>query len=311
MLELNLLAPKGKYTFGDLVSDSFMRAGVKVNWLDYRASVDPRRIINRDAPILVLRGESIDNIARILDWHQGKRFLWYAEDCSRDQGKEFMSVAAYYDDIFLHWPDPNVLATMQRVYQRKRVSSYPVLYCNQDIWTVPDDYDFTGDYEMVDCEVLHYGSLTPRREKVMAEVRSMSHMYNSKIVFDEVVDANHPRLARHVRRSKVILNIHAWSDVNLEVRIAEAMSVGSMIVSEAIPMDCGFPELIDPKGTLIALARSGDAHQLHDHLRTVADNYWDLHKTYGPKIIDYARKNFSHLKIANDVGPAIFGKEWQ
>lgn len=305
MRELNLLAPKGRFQFGYLVYDALSRAGVKVNWWDYRTNTDYRVLLSRTAPNLVLRGEAIQPIAHALEWLKGRRILWATEDIAKDNGAELLATAAYYDEILIHWGDPNTLDALGKIYPRKPVKVRPILYADQDVWKMPDGEDFTKAYHAAQCEVLHFGSMTPRREKIIAGMRLGAATANDGIVCYEIADWAHHRLARLALRSKCILNLHAWSDCNFEIRLAEALSLGAFVVTESLPGEPIVKEMMD--AGVLQIIESGDIRSLVEYVTLMSRNYWEMRALQGQAIYDWARPRLSHLNIARDLEADLWG----
>ena len=334
---LNLIAPMGDFTFGRLVADSFEVAGVEVHAWDYRRDVNPSpSLFDRAAPTLALRGECVDIISPVLDWLSGPRFLWYAEDLAKDDGVEFLRVVFSYDEIWIHCPSDFQQGKFLDMCPEKRVSVVPTLYADQSIWK-PSEWNIDKGQPIQSdmCEIMHFGSLTPRREAMVAGIKTHDRHYQAKgeeaagvytlglqetstdtiersgYSLYQYLNVNHHFLARAVNRAKVVVNLHAWSDVNLETRIAEVMSCGALLVSEALP---GMDEIVglvrhDP--VLIWVCPAGDAGNMVEMIDALIENNWQIRSERRDIIAGYAKDNFSHLRIAQDIGPKIFGKdEW-
>lgn len=304
-LHINLIAPKGRYGFGYLVADALRKAGVFIHWWDYRRERNPWQILDKAAPTLTLRGEHKENIAQVLDSLDGQKFLWYAEDVARDDGRELLELCAYYQNIWLHWDNAKVINAIGNIYSNKRVEVVPVLYADTSIWTPERAPELNEN--AYHCEVLHYGCLTPRREKTLADLRRYCLADGTPLVVYQVEDSDHARVAEMVRRAKVIINLHAWSDMNLEVRLAEALSCGAFVVTETLP-----PGINDDLRKAVVEVASGSIKGMFDCCRLISQEWFYEFKQQ--RLVDmaaYAAKEFSHLHIVDTIGPLIYGeRDW-
>lgn len=301
---LNIIAPRGPHQFADLLIDSFARkGGVKIHSWDYRRQNTPWwEALDQTAPTIVMRGNEFNVLPHVLEWLKGPRYLWYCEDIAHDRGTEIMKLACFYDDIWLHWLHPDVLHAIQAHFSRKRIRHMPILYADKTVWTPG-----TGGAHW--CEVLHYGELTPRREALLAGLKC-EQMVTQKfdtLVIHEVQDKDHRRLAKYVQRSKSIINLHAWSPVNVEKRIAEAMMCGALVVTEALPVN-GIPgELADPDSGLLWHVPAGNTGAMADAFELLCmGDWWKYWEECAPKIRAYAEREFSHEKMADDVASRIW-----
>jgi hypothetical protein len=83
-------------------------------------------------------------------------------------------------------------------------------------------------------EVGFFGGVSEYREPVLDKLKEQLplHVFRSP---------SHATLNEEINRCKVILNLHAWSEPNVECRICESMSAGACVVTEKLPEGHPFP----------------------------------------------------------------------
>ncbi|MBI0582576.1 MAG: glycosyltransferase family 1 protein [Methanomassiliicoccales archaeon] len=83
-----------------------------------------------------------------------------------------------------------------------------------------------------DIDVLFYGAITPRRQKILDELGKKHSIYHIRWLGEEMTDV--------VNRSKILLNIHAEEFLDTETRIYEGLGWGAFILSEKLSEDDPF-----------------------------------------------------------------------
>jgi hypothetical protein len=111
-----------------------------------------------------------------------------------------------------------------------------------------------------DIDVLHIGSMTDRRQTILAELQRQGLSVAVASSFGE-------EFVELVNRAKVVLNVHAEEQLDTETRIFEVLGCGSFIVSEPLSEDAalvglqpgdGFVEVSGP-------AQMGEAVRYYLH----------------------------------------------
>lgn len=310
--QINIISPReswrDQFGFVRLVVDAMAKAGWEVREYGFSTppQVNPLETLFLDAPSIVLRGGDMSNLAGLLDQLGGRKILWYAEDTMKDDGRELLGMMSYFSEIWLHWVRPDLLEGMKKKYgESKTIKEMHTLYADQAIWHPAD----LGPFR---CEVLHYGFLTPRREKILGELRRKTGM-----VIYQVQDAWHLNLVKHINRAKVVLNLHAWSNDNIETRIAESLSAGAILISETLPARMEMK--IDGADYFAAWeVPSGDTATMADLIKAIvrpneqpakggwfADmGYVKARATLQGGLAEYS-KRFNHLNIAGAIEEAL------
>ena len=94
-----------------------------------------------------------------------------------------------------------------------------------------------------DIDVLHYGTLTPRRRKVLQVLA------DDGVEVTHVEEFDHAKLNVWLNRAKIVLNIHAHSATPIvETRIAECLSAGTFVMSEPLPAWSPFATMLPQWG---------------------------------------------------------------
>lgn len=284
MKEINLIGRESRCSYVWLVKNSFELKGWKVNHADWTRGLADYPILNPDAPTLVMRGD--DQIVPLLLANlKGKRVLWFQEDLCRNEGEELFRLVPFYDEVYTHVLPDRFHEILKNIFPRQKFGFIPMWYLDLSI--------FNNTNQKRTIDVLHYGVKTPRREFYLNELRK------SGVSIVEVGMGDWWEIARRLNQSKIVLNLHAYTPVNTEVRFTEAAACGTFVVSESIwdlnDMPAGYFE-----ATATAIVKSDNMDEMRSSIDYFLSHYSDL-KEKSQSASAFAKKHFNHLKMADDI----------
>ena len=145
------------------------------------------------------------------------KFFWATELVSRNRDQDILLKSNLFDHIFVHSDD-----CKSRIIQNKWIE-------DDKLTVMLNGFDANIHNKMdtpKDIDVLFVGSMLPRREKILNELKTH---FNIKIcsVFGE-------EMSKLFNRSKIVLNIHSEKFLDTETRIYEALGCGSFLISEKL-----------------------------------------------------------------------------
>ncbi len=85
-----------------------------------------------------------------------------------------------------------------------------------------------------DIDVLFLGSMTPRREKILNEVKSRFNVTTASAFGEEMV--------RLFNRAKIVLNLHSFEFLDTETRVFEALGCGAFLLTERLSQENPFSQ---------------------------------------------------------------------
>jgi len=145
------------------------------------------------------------------------KFFWASELVSRNRDQDILLKSNLFNHIFVHSD-----ACKSKIIQNKWTTK-------EKLTVMLNGFNPKLHYKMdqtKDIDVLFVGSILPRREKILNELKIH---FNIKIcsVFGE-------EMSKLLNRSKIVLNIHAEEYLDTETRMFEALGCGAFVISEKL-----------------------------------------------------------------------------
>ncbi|MCK4785563.1 MAG: glycosyltransferase, partial [Desulfobacteraceae bacterium] len=260
--------------FENRLIPAFESLGCKVISTDFRRERSrlPELLLKEADIVLVCKGEGIS--PQLVSSVPYVTALWYAEqigtsdhydDLSLFRRNELSFNVSAFDYVFTH--DQGNLDVCQELGAKKTAwlscaAVDPGINCKLDS---KKQYD-----------VVFVGSNTPRRRKILSELRRRGINVHSPNLWDP------KELNRLFNESRIVLNIHLSELLNTETRLAEVLGSGSFLLSEKISS----PDLL-VEGTHYVTWFPGNTDELIDKI-----TYYLSHETERERI---ASEGYHHI----------------
>lgn len=169
----------------------------------------------------VQRGDNVPT--QLLDIVQAPMALWETEST---RPSEPLVRHGRFDHYFV-WEQSTIERYVDKGWARRDECS--LLFCAFD----PSLHRPMPDVEK-DIDVLFIGSMTDRRQRIVADL--------SKQVSVAVLSAFGQEMVKLIRRAKIVLNLHAYDFPMVEARVFEVLGCGAFLLTERLSPENPFSD---------------------------------------------------------------------
>jgi len=202
------------------VNKGFVNHNHQTFCLDYRRHRSSLRQKFDQVPdfdvLFLQRGDGFP--VELLEACQRPKIFWASELVSRCRDQDRLLSSGQFDHVFVHSPECLKTVVERGWLPREKVS---VLLNGFDQET---HYKLSGLNK--DIDVLFIGSMTSRRQEIINQI-------NGKVQIS-IHRAFGKGMSDLFRCAKIVLNIHAASELDVETRIFEALGCGAFVLTEQL-----------------------------------------------------------------------------
>jgi hypothetical protein len=226
LLYINVIEQHANWGAEFFVDKALRQLGHQTYCIDYRAHryrLYPRLCAAPPSDALLLqRGDGFP--LPILRALPGPRLFWASELVSRRRDQDRLLRSQLFDHIFFRTPACIATAVARGWVAPQQAS---ILLSGFD----PELFRPLPAGEP-DIDLLFVGTLTPRRQAILAQLASRYQV--------TVASAFGEAFVQLVQRAKIVLNIHAEASLDTETRIYEVLGCGAFMLSEQLSQENPF-----------------------------------------------------------------------
>jgi len=229
LLYLNKIYSNAGWGTETFLNDALQELGVETICVDYEANkfelADYLMGLDQDFDALLLqRGRGYLIPTSILRAIRRPRFFLFNDLVSRNWLQHYLLRGRLFDHIFLH-----SLACIKEVMDKG--------------WLRPDQVSLTRSairpnfHHPIpnldkDIDILFIGSITPRRQEILTQLRQEFNVTVRSAFGMEMVEL--------INRAKIILNIHAEAPLDTEIRVYEVLACRGFLITEKLSEESPF-----------------------------------------------------------------------
>ncbi|MCC6454897.1 MAG: glycosyltransferase family 1 protein [Caldilineaceae bacterium] len=229
LLFINKIETNAGWGFETHLNAALQKVGIETISLDYhkhRYGI-AKHLLERQEDfdgVLVERGTGYAIPASVLQAIRCPRFLLFTELVSRHPDQHYLLRENLFDYVFLR---SAACIDFVRAKDWLRAEQVGLFLSAVD----PGSYHPVEGLEQ-DIDVLFVGTLTPRRELLLAELQRDFSV--------TVASAFAQEMATLVNRAKIVLNLHAEEYLDTETRVYETLACGGFLITEPLSRESPF-----------------------------------------------------------------------
>jgi hypothetical protein len=226
ILYANVIAQHAGWGAEEFVDRGLRRLGHVTCCVDYRNHRGALAALPAQAPeydiFFLQRGDGFPlEVVRAL---HGPRVFWASELVSRCRDQDPLLASGLFDHVFFH-SSACCKTAIERGWVRPDQGS--VLLNGFD-----ETLHCPGPGVVQDIDILFCGSLTSRRQEWLTMLQGRFNVVTASAFGQPLVEL--------VRRSKIVLNVHAEDFADVETRVFEVLGCGTLLLSERLSAESPF-----------------------------------------------------------------------